>query len=301
MHQETKKLGEMLVDAGLLKSDQLQEALRHQRFVGGRMGSNLVSLGFISEDVLMDFLAQKTGVPRVELRSLDVPVAVLERVPIRLAEQMVILPISFKEPKSLVLAMADPSDLNAIDSARFASGLNIEPMVASHSTLKMAIHEQYRKLEVLTNHAHEIAGIGHEEGLPVPIDLSPKPMSTKLSAPPIAFAPPKVKDYPADPFFSETKNLPSPPPFGLFEDALPMDEIIATPVPAQAGEPPLLVHARETTRRATKPLSGYSTRTLVMGLIQLFQRRGIIGEDELEKFIARQIENKALKDDDRIG
>ncbi|WP_005035633.1 General secretory system II protein E domain protein [Holophaga foetida] len=296
MHQETKKLGEMLVDAGLLKPSQLQEALRHQRFVGGRMGGNLVSLGFISEDVLMDFLAQKTGFPRVELRAMDVPVAVLERIPHRLAEQMVILPISFKEPKSLVLAMADPSDLNAIDSARFASGLNIEPMVASHSTLKLAIPEQYRKLDVLTNQPHEISATAHDEGLPVPLDFSPKPMDIKLSAPPIAFAPPKVKDYPADPFFSEGKTTPTPPPFALFEDEPITDGLI----PLTDTEPALLIPARETAQRASKPLSSYQTRTLVLGLIQLFQRRGIIGEDELERFIARQIENKSLKDDDRI-
>ncbi|MBP1626232.1 MAG: tapB [Holophagaceae bacterium] len=299
MHQETKKLGEMLLEAGLLTTSQLQEALRHQRFAGGRMGSNLVGLGFISEEVLMDFLAQKTGVPRVELRALDVPVAVLERIPHRLAEQMVILPIAFKEPKSLVLAMADPSDLNAVDSARFASGLNIEPMVASHSTLKVAIPEQYRKLEALANQPHEIARIGHEEGLPVPLDLSPKPMDIKLAAPPIAFAPPKVKDYPADPFFSETKTTPTPPAFALFEDDPITDSLI--PLPTPDTEVPLFIPARETTRRATKPLENYQTRTLVLGLIQLFQRRGIIGEDELEKFIARQIETKALKDDDRIG
>jgi len=255
-----------------------------------------VSLGFISEDVLMDFLAQKTGVPRVELRALEVPLSVLERIPYRLAEQMVILPISFKEPKSLVLAMADPSDLNAIDSARFASGLNIEPMVASHSTLKLAIPEQYRKLEAQAQQPHEVSKLSYEEGLPMPLDFSPKPLDIKLTAPPITFVPSKVREYPADPFFSESKTTPTPPPFALFEDDL-TDGLV--PVPTGDTEPALFIPSRETTRRATKPLSSYSSRTLVLGLIQLFQRRGIIGQDELEKFIARQIEIKALKDEDR--
>ncbi len=147
MHSETKKLGEMLVDAGLITPAQQQEALRYQKAAGGRMGSNLVAMGMISDDSLMDFLAQQTGVPRLDVKHLDVLPSVLERIPRRLAEQMTILPVAFKEPKSLVLAMADPSDLNAVDSARFASGLNIEPMVASHSALRLAIADQYRKLE----------------------------------------------------------------------------------------------------------------------------------------------------------
>ena len=63
MQAETKKIGELLVEAGLISEAQLQEALRQQRIAGGRMGSNLVALGFVDEEVLMDFLAQKTGVP----------------------------------------------------------------------------------------------------------------------------------------------------------------------------------------------------------------------------------------------
>lgn len=298
MRQETKKLGEMLVDAGLLTPSQLQEALRHQRFVGGRMGSNLVSLGFISEDVLMDFLAQKTGFPRVELRALEVPTAVLERIPKRLAEQMVLLPISFKEPKSLVLAMADPSDLSAIDSARFASGLTIEPMVASYTTLKTAIAEQYRRLETPPTAPYEIPLTPHEEGLPIPLDFSPKPVEARTAPLPVLGAQ-KHKDYPADPFFSESKATPNPPPFAFFEVEPLSEEVL----PEAGTEPgiPMVIPARETVRRATKPLSSYETRALVLGLIQLFQRRGIIGEDELEKFLARQIELKSFKDDDTLS
>nr|WP_320133509.1 hypothetical protein [uncultured Holophaga sp.] len=301
MRQETKKLGEMLVEAGLITPTQLQEALRHQRFVGGRMGSNLVSLGLISEDVLMDFLAQKTGFPRVELRALDVSPSVLERIPKRLAEQMVLLPVTFKEPKSLVLAMADPSDLNAIDSARFASGLSIEPMVASHSTLKTAIAEQYRKLENRQAQPQEIpVGIHpiglHDEGLPVPLDFAPKPLDGRLPASPISLAPARGHDYPADPFFSDSREMPLPPPFAVF-DSEPVEAPPLFDPPTSPGEL-AVIPSRESERRVARPLSSYGTRALVLGLIQLFQKRGIIGQDELENFIARQIDLRLLKDDD---
>jgi type IV pilus assembly protein PilB len=158
MPAETKKLGEMLVDAGLIDQGQLQSALRHQRIAGGRMGSNLVAMGMISEDALMDFLAAKTGVPRLDVKSLKVPPEVLRRIPRRLAEQFTLLPVAFKEPRSLVVAMADPSDLNAVDGARFASGLTIEPMVASHSALKHAIADLYTELQTGVPSALEVSG-----------------------------------------------------------------------------------------------------------------------------------------------
>ena len=89
VHAPTKKLGELLVEAGLLTSAQLSETLRHQRFQGGRMGSNLVSLGFISEEVLLDFLAQQTGVPRLDPQMLEnIKPEVLKRIPQRMAEQL---------------------------------------------------------------------------------------------------------------------------------------------------------------------------------------------------------------------
>ena len=158
MQAETKKIGELLVEAGLISEAQLQEALRQQRIAGGRMGSNLVALGFVDEEVLMDFLAQKTGVPRLDTSHVDVPLEVLKRIPRRLAEQFNLLPVAFKEPKTLVLAMADPSDLNAIDSARFASGLHVDPVVAAHTAIRHLIAEQYRKVESATPRTVEVGG-----------------------------------------------------------------------------------------------------------------------------------------------
>ena len=106
MSGQPKRLGELLVEAGLVNASQLQEALRYQRMMGGRMGGAMVALGYITEEVLMDFLAHKTGVPRVDVSHVEVDLEVLKRIPRRLAEQLTVLPIAFKEPKSLVLAMA---------------------------------------------------------------------------------------------------------------------------------------------------------------------------------------------------
>ena len=283
MSAETKKLGEMLVDAGLITPIQLQEVLRNQRLTGGRMGSNLVAMGAISADMLMDFLARQTGVPRLDVQNLDIPLAILERIPRRLAEQMVILPVAFKEPKSLVLAMADPSDLNAVDSARFASGLIIEPMVASHSALKLAIAEHYRHLEsgALTM---EHGRFAVQESLAVPFELPPPALERKA---PVVPSPAGNRNYPRDPFFGAVRvpepveELPSP--FSFFADPKPVP---AAPKPTDSQ----IIHARSAMAGQTQPLENFGTRALVLGLIKMLQRRGILGEDELQRFLANLIE-----------
>jgi hypothetical protein len=241
----------------------------------------------------MDFLSHQTGVPQMDVRNLEVPPQILKLVPQRLAEQFTVLPISTKEPKSLVLAMSDPSDLNAIDSARFASGLNVEPVVASHSALKKAISDLYRRLEnpagALTV---ELGGdSGQEEALPVSFSLTPLPMPAKFTTPanPVAFPP--------DPFF-DSPRAPTQPvnidPFGLF------DPTARRPAPAPVPVNPELVHSRTNTVPLRR-LEAYHTRALVLGLVRLFQRRGVIGQDELQYLLSNLIEAGEIKDDDRLG
>lgn len=299
MSPENKKLGELLVDAGLINNAQLQEALRHQRIAGGRMGSNLVALGFVSEDVLMDFLAHQTGVPRLDLRTLDVPVEVLRRIPKRLADQLNVLPVGIKEPKSLVLAMADPSDLNAVDSARFASGLNIEPVVVSYSALKLAIPEQYRKLEMPGGGPIDVGTADHqEEGLPLPFEITLTPDS---GAPHLTAA----SKYARDPFFDDKPAEQPPPaapnPFSFFA-ADPMETLDSPVPPARLiADSPMVIHSRSAGSQQARRLETFQTRTLVFGLIKMLQRRGILGDDELQRFITNMLEAGELRDDDRVS
>ncbi|MBI4911440.1 MAG: hypothetical protein HY823_01775 [Acidobacteria bacterium] len=304
MQSHTKRLGEMLVDAGLISPAQLQEALRHQRFAGGRMGTNLVALGYISEEVLMDFLAHQTGVPRADLRTLNIDLAILRRIPRRLAEQLTILPLAYKEPKTLVLAMADPSDLNAIDSARFASGLTIEPMVASHSALRSAIAEQYRKVDggAPAPITVEVGpSLNLDEGLPVNFEIpAPGPNDSAPSSSPA------VKPYPKDPFFDGIEGVSPADPFGLFEGggegAAPPAQ--GTPLPGtatSAGSPAPsaggLIPSRNAREGRTRPLDSFQTRVLLIGLVRLLQKRGVLGEDELQRFLSSLIESGLLRED----
>lgn len=293
MQPPTKRLGEMLVETGLISAGQLQEALKYQRMAGGRMGGNLVQLGFISEDVLMDFLAQQTGVPRVNPQALTkLSKDVLKRIPHRLADQLTILPISFGEHKSLVLAMADPSDLNAIDSARFASGLSIEPVVASHSILKKAIAEAYRNLDTGgRSGAIEVGSPANlDEGLPVSFQFDALPMEISRAPMPNARTGFPVKD----PFFDGAITSLAKDPFGLFGDSEMPDPGLASP-PANLDMPKLITSRALTQAPAGSLVESFDTRVLVLGLIKILQKRGILNDDELQKFIANLVDSGEIK------
>lgn len=315
MSAPTKKLGELLVEAGLLTPAQLSETLRHQRFHGGRMGGNLVSLGFISEDMLMDFLAQQTGVPRLEAKALEqIRPDVLKRIPQRMAEQLTILPIEFKEPKSLVLAMADPSDLNAIDSARFASGLNIEPLVAAHSMLRAAIAEQYRKAEPQVGTTFEVGrSFSTEDALPVSFDLPAIQITPSREANKEANQSKVTGSFGRDPFFDdvpEARHIQAEEPLGVFAptdlfDPFAIPSFDITDAPGLRGTPhsiqpmendPLIVHDRVTAPSSSiKKMDSYSTRQLVLVLVKILQRHGVIGEEEIQRTIQGMIETGEIK------
>ena len=290
MQQPTKRLGELLVESGLITPAQLQSAITHQKIARGRLGSNLVALGYISEEVLMDFLSQQTGVPQMDVRNIEVLPQVLKLVPHRLADQFTVLPIATRDPKFLVLAMSDPPDLNAIDSTRFASGLHIEPVVASHSALRKAISDLYRRLDAPTGAVTVEVGqsSGQDDALPVTFTFDPLPMPRPV---------PAAKTLPGDPFFGSA-SAPTQPvnidPFGLLDNVPPHPA--SAPAPASAD----LVHSRTLGGNARR-LETYQTRTLVLGLIKLFQRRGIIGPDELQRLLANMVESGELKDSDKLG
>ena len=267
-----KRLGELLVEAGLITPEQLQSAITHQKIAKGRMGSNLVALGYITEDVLMDFLSRQLGVPKVDARNLDIPIEVLKRIPRRMAEQYTMMPVAFREPKYLVLAMADPMDLNAIDSARFATGLNIEPMVASHSALKSVITDQYRKVQILEPNTFEVMDPNDTNaGLPV---------NFLFEAPAVKASPmPPVLDYPTDPFFDP-------------------DAPTAAKAPIDMGEPPMLA---EYTSPGVLPERSLGVRlprledlkadSIIRGLVKLLARKNVVSIDELQHTLNIMIES----------
>jgi hypothetical protein len=138
------KLGEMLVREGRISSAQLDEALKSQVIFGGRLGTNLVELGFITEAELAHALGRKFGVPFVGAEQLTaVPAQVIQGFPAELAEKFRVIPLRL-EGRRLTLAMADPGDLKAVDEIAFRTGFIVQPVIASDLRLSQAMESYYQ-------------------------------------------------------------------------------------------------------------------------------------------------------------
>ncbi len=136
------KLGELLVSSGTINQKQLQDALNLQKKEGGRIGTNLVKLGFVTEEKLTDFLSKHFGVPSVNLDRVEVDESVIKIIPADVARKYTILPIS-KAGAKLTIAMLDPTNVFAMDDIKFMTGYNVEPVVSSESSLRESIERYY--------------------------------------------------------------------------------------------------------------------------------------------------------------
>ena len=136
------KLGEILVRENLISSQQLREALEFQRTNGGRLGSNLVNLGIISDDVITAVLSRQYGVPSINLELFQIEESTIKLISQEVAQKYSVLPIS-KVGATLTLAMADPTNVFAMDDIKFMTGLNVEPVIASETSLQSGIGKYY--------------------------------------------------------------------------------------------------------------------------------------------------------------
>ena len=103
----SNRLGDLLVQSGKLTPQQLQQGLAAQKEKGGRLGSNLVRLGFLSEKELVEFLSQHFGVPAIDLNRVEIDESVVKIIPADVARKYTILPVT-KVGAKLTIAMIDP-------------------------------------------------------------------------------------------------------------------------------------------------------------------------------------------------
>ena len=144
------KIGELLTKAKLVSQQQLEKALDEQKQTGGRLGEHLVRLGFVSEEDILDCLSQQYGVPSINLRHFDIDEAMIRLIPADVARKYQFIPVS-KTGATLTVAMADPTNVFAMDDITFITGYRVEPVVASEEALREAIDEYYG-----TTHAIEL-------------------------------------------------------------------------------------------------------------------------------------------------
>ena len=136
------RLGELLVREKLITTQQLQKAQEAQKSAGGRLGAQLVKQGAINEADLTNFLSKQYNVPSINLAEFDVDPEVVKLIPKEVAEKHQVVPVN-RAGSTLIVAMADPSNIFAIDDLKFLTGYNIETVVASEAAIAQAIDRYY--------------------------------------------------------------------------------------------------------------------------------------------------------------
>ncbi len=136
------RIGELLVKAGKISQEQLKGALTIQRDEGGRLGTHLVKLGYIDDEELVEFLSQRYGVPAINLAEVEIDDSIIKIIPPDVSRKYTILPVS-KAGAKLTIAMVDPTNVFAMDDIKFMTGYNVEPVVASDTSLRAAIDQYY--------------------------------------------------------------------------------------------------------------------------------------------------------------
>jgi type IV pilus assembly protein PilB len=136
------RLGELLTKASLITQDQLKDALRVQKETGGKLGETLIKLGFVSEEDITECLSQQFGVPSINLAHFEIDSTVIKLIPADVARKYNILPVN-KTGATITIAMADPTNVFAMDDIKFMTGYNVEPVVASELGIKAAIDNYY--------------------------------------------------------------------------------------------------------------------------------------------------------------
>jgi type IV pilus assembly protein PilB len=136
------RLGELLLREKLITPLELTQAIEEQRNVGGRLGYQLTRMGFIEENELTAFLSKQYGVPSIDLGEFDIELEIIKLIPKEVVLKHQVIPVN-RTGATLIVAMADPSNIFAIDDIKFLTGYNVEVVVASEQAIEGAVEKYY--------------------------------------------------------------------------------------------------------------------------------------------------------------
>ncbi|HLJ73227.1 MAG TPA: ATPase, T2SS/T4P/T4SS family, partial [Thermoanaerobaculia bacterium] len=136
------RIGELLLKEKRITAEQLQQALTAQKANGGKLGFNLVKLGFVKDEEITALLSKQYGVPSINLAQFEIDPAVIKLIPSETANKYQIVPLS-RAGATLTIAMTDPTNVFAMDDIKFMTGYNVEPVVASETAVTDAITKYY--------------------------------------------------------------------------------------------------------------------------------------------------------------
>ena len=188
-----KRLGEILVEAGVLEESKLRLALNEQRRWGGPLGRVLVDLKLVSEDVMVKALSTQLNLPAVNLDTMQIPVEVLDLVPAELAEQQSVIPFN-RKGSFLDVAMADPTNMGIIDELRIRTHLNIHSYLCGPKMLERALARFYMRGFGTLTYGSELQGVAAAASEESTFEVVPDPVRPRPVVPPPqgAAGPPEV-------------------------------------------------------------------------------------------------------------
>ena len=159
-----------LVDAHLIEESALVKAVQQQKNLGGTLAGNLVKIGAISEEALLEFLSRLYNVPYIDLKSFEPDPSLTKLIPADVATKFMAVPIS-RKGRRLVVAMANPANIFAIDDIKFITGYEVEPRVASETMLKRALDRAYDSsgtmADVMKNMEDELSVVEEDDSADV--------------------------------------------------------------------------------------------------------------------------------------
>ena len=136
------RIGDLLLKEKRITPAQLQEALNYQKTNGGKLGLNLVKLGFVTDEEITSLLSKQYGVPSINLTQFEIDQSVIKLIPPDTAQKYQIVPLS-RSGATLTIAITDPTNVFAMDDIKFMTGYNVEPVVASETAVTDAIKRYY--------------------------------------------------------------------------------------------------------------------------------------------------------------
>src|SRR5262249_3597198 len=159
-------ISQKLLQAHLTDETALQKAALQQKTAGGSITGNLLKIGAVSEEKLLDFLSKHFGCPAIDLKSFEPDPALTRLLPGDVASKFMALPVS-RAGRRLIVAMANPSNIFALDDIKFITGYDVEPRVASEAAIKKALDRAYDSAgtmaDVMKGFEEDLAVVDEEE------------------------------------------------------------------------------------------------------------------------------------------
>ncbi|MFA5478883.1 MAG: type IV-A pilus assembly ATPase PilB [Candidatus Muiribacteriota bacterium] len=159
MPKKRLRIGDALLEEGLIDEEQLQKALQLQKKTGKRVGKILVEMGLVSEQDMVEALAKQMKIPYVNLSTYLIDPAIARTIPEHIARRYQLIPIN-KVGNKLTVAMVDPLNILAIDDIQLMTGLSVKPVVATSTDINNALDNAFGADSQVSNLIDDLSEIG---------------------------------------------------------------------------------------------------------------------------------------------